>query len=507
MSYMKRYLMFLLVVLPISLLILPPVGHTAPTPKETAFAAIDRNKDEIVKVGDAIYSFAELGMQEFETSKFCVDILKSIGYKVETGISGIPTAIMATYGSGKPVIAVHIEYDAVPSGSQAPGVTERREIVKGAPGHAEGHNTNAAVWIGAAYAIKEAIDKHNLKGTIKLFSAPAEEQLVSRPFFVRDGYFKDVDASFHAHVGDELSTSYGLRQYAIMSVEYEFFGKTAHAGMSPWLGVSAVDAVKLMDIGWDVLREHLPPTQRSHSVIVNGGIQPNVVPDYAKIWFFFREATYEGANNLYMKAKKIAEGSALMTGTTWKENVLSACWPTRDNQTMAEIVQSNIELVGMPTWTSEEQSLAKAIQKAAGVKEAGLRTKISPLKQAAQRTSSNDSGDITWTTPHGRITFPSNVPGVAFHHWAAAIATATSIAHKATIAGTKVLAGSMVDLLTKPELLAKAKETFKKEVAGATYRPLLPPDQKPPLTLNVEEMAKYRDEMKKHYLHPDIQFK
>ena len=195
-----------------------------------------------------------------------------------------------------------------------------------------------------------------------------------------------------------------------MSVEYEFFGKTAHAGMSPWLGVSAVDAVKLMDIGWDVLREHLPPTQRSHSVIVNGGIQPNVVPDYAKIWFFFREATYEGANNLYMKAKKIAEGSALMTGTTWKENVLSACWPTRDNQTMAEIVQSNIELVGMPTWSAEEQSLAKAIQKAAGVKEAGLRTKISPLKQATQRTSSNDSGDITWTTPHAGLPFHQTYP-------------------------------------------------------------------------------------------------
>lgn len=507
MNHIERYLLFLAVALPLSLFALASIGHGATAPKDTAFEAIDRNKAEITKVGDAIYSFAELGMQEVETSKLCVEVLKKIGYKVETGISGFPTGILATYGSGKPVIAVHIEYDAIPSVSQVPGVTERREIVKGAPGHAEGHNTNAAVWIGAAFAVKEAIDKHNLKGTIKLFSAPAEEQLVSRPFFVRDGYFKDVDASFHAHVGDGLSTSYGLRQYAIMSVEYEFFGKTAHSGTSPWLGASAVDAVKLMDIGWDVLREHLAPTQRSHSVILSGGVQPNVVPDYAKIWFFFREATYEGANNLYVKAKKIAEGAALMTGTTWKENVQSACWPTRDNQTMAEIVQSNIDLVGMPTWTAEEQSLAKAIQKAADVKETGLRTKVSPLREARQGTSSNDSGDITWTTPHGRITFPSNVPDVAFHHWAAGIATATSIAHKGAVAGAKVLAGSMVDLLTKPELLAKAKETFKKEMAGATYKPLLPPDQKPPLTLNVEEMAKYRDLMRPHYLRVPIQFK
>ncbi|MEI9479431.1 MAG: amidohydrolase [Deltaproteobacteria bacterium] len=507
MSYMKRCLMFLVVVLPISLLILPPAGHAAATPKETAFAAIDRNKDEIAKVGDVIYSFAELGMQEIETSKLCIDLLKGMGYKVETGISGMPTAIMATYVSGKPVIAVHIEYDAVPSGSQTSGVTERREIVKGAPGHAEGHNTNAAVWIGAAYAVKEAIDKHNLKGTVKLFSAPGEEQLVSRPFFVRDGYFKDVDAAFHAHVGETLSTSYGIRQYGIVSVAYELFGKTAHSAVAPWTGASALDAAKLMDIGWDVLREHLPPTQRSHSVIVNGGVQPNVVPDYAKIWFFFRESTYEGANNLYVKAKKIAEGAAMMTGTTWKENVMSACWPTRDNQTMAELVQSNIELVGIPKWTDEEQALAKRIQKMVGAKETGLATKISPLRQASQGTSSNDSGDITWTVPHGRITMPTNVGGVPGHHWAATIAVATSIAHKGEVVGAKVLAGSMVDLLAKPELLAKAKETFKKEMAGATYKPLLPPDQKPPLTLNVEEMAKYRDEMKKHYLHPNIQFK
>jgi aminobenzoyl-glutamate utilization protein B len=493
---------------------LPLLGliHGAPAPaatdaKRTAFTAIDRNSGEIAKVGDTIFSYAELGMQEVETSALCVRVLQDMGYRVETGISGIPTAIMATYGSGKPVVAVHVEYDALPAGSQEAGVTERREVVKGGPGHAEGHNTNAALWIGAAFGVKEAIDKHGLKGTIKLFSAPAEEQGISRPYFVRDGYFKDVDAAFHAHVASDLSTSYGNRQYAVMSVEYEFFGKTAHAAASPWTGISAVDAAKLMDIGWDALREHLPPTQRSHSVIANGGIQPNVVPDYAKIWFYFREATYEGANSLYLKAKNVAQGAALMTGATWKERILSACWPTRDNKTMAEVVQANIELVGMPSWTAEEQALAKAIQKAAEVKEVGLETKLSPLQEAVQSTSSNDSGDITWTVPHGRVSFPANVPGVPFHHWAAAIAEATSIAHKGTVAGAKVLAGSIVDLLTRPELLAKAQETFKAEVAGSPYRSLLPPDQKPPVDLNVDEMARYRGQMKPHYLQTSIQFK
>jgi aminobenzoyl-glutamate utilization protein B len=484
-----------------------PAGRGAEGPKATAFAAIDRNAGEIAEVGDTIFSFAELGMQETETAALCVRLLKEMGYTVETGVSGIPTAILATYGSGRPVIAVHVEYDALPGGSQAPGVADHEPIVAGAPGHAEGHNTNAALWIGAAFAVKQAIDQHHLAGTIELFSAPAEEQGISRPYFVRDGYFKDVDAALHAHVGSDLSTSYGPRQYAVMSVEYEFFGKTAHAATSPWTGVSAADAVKLMDVGWDALREHLPPTQRSHSVIVNGGVQPNVVPDYAKIWYYFRESTYEGADDLFKKAHNVAAGAALMTGTTFKEHVLSACWPTRDNRTMAEIVQANIDLVGLPAWTPEEQALARRIQEAAGVKAVGLETAPAPLREAVQSTSSNDSGDITWTVPHGRITFPANVPGVPFHHWAAAVAEATSIAHKGEVAGAKVMAGAIVDLLTHPDLVAKARATFDQEVAGSTYRSLLPPDQKPPVDLNANEMAKYRELMRPHYLHPEIRFK
>jgi len=486
---------------------LPATLDAQNTPKATALAAVDRNREEIAKVGDAIFSFAELGMQEFETAQLCTDLLSDMGYQVETGISGIPTAILATYGSGRPVIAIHIEYDAVPNGSQVPGVTVRQEVVVGAPGHAEGHNTNAAVWIGAAFAIKQAIDEHDLAGTIKLFSAPAEEQIISRPYFVRDGYFDDVDAAFHAHVGSSLATSYGVRQYAAMSVEYEFFGKTAHAASSPWTGVSAADAVKLMDMGWDVLREHMPPTQRSHSVIVDGGVQPNVVPDYAKIWFYFRESTYQGAANLYERAHEVADGAAAMTGTTWEEKVLAAVWPTRDNVTIAEVVQSNIDLVGMPEWTAEEQTLARQIQATAEVSETGLRTSIPPLREATQSTSSNDSGDITWMVPHGRITFPANVPGVPFHHWAAAIAEATSIAHKGTVAGAKVMAASVIDLLTNPELLARAQETFSEEIGGSTYRPLLPPGQTPPLDLNAEEMAKYRELMRTHYRTVPIRFR
>ena len=485
------------------------VANAQMNPKDMAFQAIERNMEEIAKVGDSIFYFAELGMQEIETSKLLVQVLRDIGYKVETGISGFATGFLATYGSGKPVIAVHTEYDALPRGSQTPGIVERRELVPGAPGHAEGHNTNAAVLVGAAFGIKEAMDKHRITGTVKLFGAPAEEQLVSRPFYVRDGYFKDVDTAFHVHVGDQLSVVYGLKSSALISVEYEFFGKSAHAGNNPWTGINAADAAKLMDIGWDVLRKHLPLTQRSHSVITDGGIQPNVVPDYAKIWWYFRDASAKSANDLFSKAKKMAQGACLMTGTTYKETVMAACWPNWDNRVVAEVVQSNIELVGMPKWSEEDQVLAKQVQKAARIKEVGLKTEVTPLTLAKQGGGSSDSGDITYVVPHARINFPANISGTEPHNWTAGIATATSIAHKGEVTGAKVLVGSMIDLMTKPEQLIKAKEWFDKGLAeaGIVYTPLLPPETKPPLKLNLEEMEKYRDQLKKFYINVPIQFK
>lgn len=476
------------------------------TAKETALQAVDRNRDEIAKVGDAIFSFAEIGMQEFETSKLCARVLSDMGYKVQLGVSGFPTALLATYGSGKPVIALHAEYDAVPASSQTPGVLEHKPVVDGAPGHGEGHNTGAAVMIGAAFAVKEAMDKHKLPGTIKVFGVPAEEQLLPRPFFVRDGLFKDVDIAFHTHVSSDLSTSYGIRQYAMVSVEYIFHGATAHAASRPWAARSAADAVKLMDLGFDVLREHLPPTHRSHSVIVNAGLQPNVVPDYAKIWWYFRESTPQLAAALWQKADKIAEGAALMTGCTFEKNVMSAVLPTRDNRVVAETIQANIELVGMPKWTDAEQALARGVQRGTGAKETGLRTAIEPLEAATQGTSSNDSGDVTWAVPHGRISFPSNVDGTTGHHWSAAIVPATSIAHKGEIAGAKVLAASVIDMLTSPDRVAKAKKLHEEDIGGA-YTTLLPADAKPPLELNQEEMQKYRALMEPYYFKGEIRFR
>jgi aminobenzoyl-glutamate utilization protein B len=488
-----------------ALLLLGSVARTAERAapsreKEFVFKVVDRNNKAIALLGDNIYYFAELGLQEFETAKLMTQILQDAGFKVERGISGMPTAFMATYGSGKPVIAVHTEYDTTPGNSQTPGVPEHKPLVEGAPGHAEGHNVNAAVMIGAAFAVKKAMDEYKLPGTLKIFGAPAEELLLPRPYFVRDGYFKDVDLAFHTHIGDELRTEYGLRQYALISAEFTFKGQSAHSASAPWAGRDALDAAELMSIGFDKLREHLEPTHRSHRVISYGGDQPNVIPATAKIWWFFREATIDKAQQNFDKAKKVAEGAAIMTNTEYSVQVFSAIWPTRGNRTMAEVTHKNVELVGMPKWSEEEDNLARALQRNLKGKEEGLHKESAPLRESRQGASSNDAGEVTWIVPTGRVTFPGNIPNIPNHHWAAGVAPATSIAHKGAVAGAKVLAASVVDFLSDPKLVEEAKNTFKKETAGYQYKSFLPPDQKPPIYLNKELMDRYRPLLAKYYL-------
>ena len=354
---------------------------------------------------------------------------------------------------------------------------------------------------------QKTIDEYGIKGTLKVFGAPAEEQLVSRPYFVRDGYFKDVDVALHDHIGKELGTVYGLRQYALISAEFTFKGQSAHAATAPWNARDALDAAVLMDIGWDKLREHLEPTQRSHRVITNGGDQPNVIPNRSTIWWFFREATGEKTRALFEKAKRVAQGAAMMTETSYDVNVLSAVWPTRANRTIAEVIQRNIEEIGMPQWTEGEQKLVHEVQTKVKAKPTGMPTKVAPLKECVQSVSANDSGEVSWVVPTGLISFPSNIPGVSYHHWSAGVSLATSIAHKGAVAGAKAMAASAIDLLLDPQIVAKAKETFKQEIGDVEYRPLLPPDQKPPLDLNRDLMERYRPKMREHYLKDRPEFR
>src|SRR5215470_15852269 len=289
--------------------------------KRESVAEVDKLQKQTQEMVDSIFSFAELGFQEYETSKYVTGILEKNGFKVERGVAGIPTAWVASYGSGKPVIGFMTDIDCIPRASQKPGVAYHDPIVADAPGHGEGHNSGQAVNVTAAIALKQMMEKHKLPGTLRLYPGVAEELVATKAFFVRAGLFKDVDIMLGAHVDNDFVTNWGQpeRNSGLVSVEYFFTGKAAHAAGSPWSGRSALDAVELMNIGWNYRREHLRLQQRSHYVIPNGGDQPNVVPQAASVWYYFRELDYEHITEMRKIGDSMAQGAALMTDTTFTQ--------------------------------------------------------------------------------------------------------------------------------------------------------------------------------------------
>ena len=304
-----------------------------------------------------------------------------------------------------------------------------------------------------------------------------------------------------------FGVGYGLIQAALVSATFTFHGETAHAGVAPWRGRDALDGVVLMDMGLAQYREHITPTMRMHRVITEGGDQPNVVPRRASVWWYFRDSTAEGAGKLFEQAKRIAEGAALMSNTKVEIDVMSAVWPVRGNRTLAELVEREIEAVGLPNWSEEEDALARAVQAKVNVPIDGLARKYVPMKgPAVQKAAANDAGDISWKVPMVKLYFPATVPNISFHHWVAGVPLATSIAHKGAVAGAKVMAASIVECFSKPGVVDEAKRTFKEELGGTEYRSLLPPGQKPPVTLNRATMEKFRPLMAAHYLKEKPEF-
>ena len=460
---------------------------------------------------DKIYSFGELGFQEVETSKYLTEILENNGFRVEKGISGIPTAWMAEWGKGKPVIALGSDIDGIPKSSQKPGVAFHDPIIEGAPGHGEGHNSGQAVIVAAAIVVKNLMEKENIKGTIRIWPGVAEELVATKAYFVRDGYFKDVDACIFTHVSSNLSTSHGQGGgNGLLSVEYTFQGKTAHSAGSPWRGKSALDAVELMNIGWNYRREHLRPPYRVHYVVTDGGDQPNVVPRNASVWYYLRELDYEHIMELFDYSSEIAEGAAKMSGTKLiSTRILGSAWPRHFNEPIAQAMYSNIKEVGLPVWDKNDQALAKAVQKEAGNKELkGLPTELDSLRGPVSSRNnwgggSDDIGDISWTVPTVTLRFPSNIPGLPGHNWLNGIAMATPIAHKGAVSGAKVTAMTLVDLFTDKSLIKDAKKYFKNQTKETKYQPMIRQTDKPAIELNKEIMRNYRDEMSDYYYDPD----
>ena len=477
--------------------------------KEAVSADVLSMYDLGQKMVDSVFSFGELGFQEFETQRYLTGILKQNGFTIENGVAGIPTAWVARYGSGRPVIALGSDVDGIPQASQKPGVAYRDEIVPGAPGHGEGHNSGTPLNVLAAIAVKRLMEREKLPGTIVIWPGVAEEQLGTKAYYVREGLFKDVDAVLYNHVGSNLTTRWGDSSgNGLVSVEYTFEGETAHSAGQPWRGRSALDAVELMNVGWNYRREHLRLHQRSHYVITNGGDQPNVVPRNASVWYYFRESTYDGIKRMWEIGDKMAEGAALMTNTKVSSRVLGSAWPQHMNRTLAETMFDNIKAVGMPQWTDADIQLAKATQKELGVPENGLTMRIPESLTGREMIpdeekrggGSDDIGDISWTLPTVSLSFPANFQAGPGHNWANAIAMATPIAHKGTVAGARVQAMTVVDLLMRPDVLAQAREYFEKvQTKNHKYTPLIRPQDQPAIHLNKAIMDRYRPEMRKFY--------
>jgi aminobenzoyl-glutamate utilization protein B len=479
--------------------------------KRNAAAEIDELKDFSQQMVDSVFSFGELGFQEYETMRYLTGILEKNGFRIERGIAGIPTAWTATWGSGKPVIALGSDVDGIPQASQKPGVAYREAMIDGAPGHGEGHNSGVPLNVTAALAVKKVMERNRLSGTIRLWPGVAEELLATKAYFVRAGVFKDVDVVLFAHVGTNLGVGWGDGAgTGLVSVEYSFKGESAHAGVQPWRGRSALDAVELMNAGWNYRREHLRFQQRSHYVITNGGDQPNVVPQNATVWYYFRETDYDHIKEMWDIGNRMAQAAAMMTDTQTASRVLGSAWPIHSNKVVAEAMYANVQSVGLPQWSADDEKLALALQKELKVPEVGLAKQIQPLRGTEKLSDeqkliggSDDIGDVSWNVPTVTLNYPANFAAGPGHSWANAVAMATPIAHKGVTAGAKVQAMTVLDLLTRPELVSGAWGYFKNvQNKERQYTPLIRPGDVPAVWMNEQTMAKYRPEMRKYYYDP-----
>jgi aminobenzoyl-glutamate utilization protein B len=481
--------------------------------KSRAVRMVDSMSTLTQQMVDMLFSFGELGFQEEETQKYLAGILERNGFTVTRGTSGIPTAWVAVWRSpagAKPVISLGSDVDGIPQASNKPAVGYKDPLVVGAPGHGEGHNSGQAVNITAAIAVKRIMERERIPGTIHLWPGVAEEQIGTKAYYVRDGVFKDVDAVLFSHVSSDLNVSWGQSgQMALISAEFTFRGTSAHAAGAPWRGRSALDAVELMNAGWNYRREHIRPQHRSHYVIKDGGDQPNVVPPSASVWYYFRELDEPGVRGLFALADTIARAAAQMASVQLDTvRILGSAWPGYFSKPIALTMFENIKKVGLPKWDEKDHTLARGIQRELGAaRPGGLDTSLSREASGPvvnpQGGGSDDIGDISWNVPTVTLRFPSNIPGLPGHNWSNAIAMATPIAHKGATAGAKVQAMTMLDLYLKPTIVTQSWDFFRSvQTAQTKYTPFIRPGDRPAIWLNRDIMARYRPEMRKYYYDP-----
>jgi aminobenzoyl-glutamate utilization protein B len=483
----RIYCLYLISALVFILLAQPAFAQELTPAKKTAISWVDGSKANFEEIAKYLWENPELSLVEFKASAKLQEYLAKNGFKIEKGVAGMPTAFVATWGSGKPVIGFIAEYDALPGISQVAGKAVREAIIQGAPGQGCGHNLYGPTGVTAAIATKVAMEKHGIKGTIKLFGCPAEETLVGKIFMARDGVFDgtDIMISYHPWDFNGVDMSSWL---AMTSVKFQFKGRSAHAALAPHAGRSALDGVELMDIGMNFMREHVIQEARIHYVITQGGAAPNVVPPDAEVWYFIRAPRRTQVDEIWKWMQDVAKGAALMTQTTTSNKLLAATWEVLTNKALGKVGDANIRAIGTPKFTPEDQKFGEEILKSLGkeVKGETFDTTITPpdlvrtFPNVKVMPASTDEGNINWMVP--TVTFRSAVAakGTPLHTWQNVCQTGTPTAFKGALTASKWMAATALDLLTKPEIISEAWKEHKGYLAETKYYHPIPADLKVP---------------------------
>lgn len=460
----------------------PSFAATKPDPKRMAVQEVERLSSEIGGLCRTLWTLSETALKETRSAALLADALEREGFTVQRGVSDMPTAFVATWGTGRPAIAILAEYDALPGVGNAvvPKKQPREDGVTSGQGC--GHNLFGAGSVGAAIALQRTMKAAGLPGTLKLYGTPAEETLIGKAYMARDGLFDGLDAALEWHPDDRNAVN-NFPNQANNNFSVEFFGRAAHAAADPWKGRSALDAVELMTHGANLMREHVPTTARVHYVIPSAGEVPNVVPAYAKVWFFVRDTERAAAEAHYQWLLKIAEGAALATQTTHKVTLTTGVHEYRFNRPLQEAMQKNLEAAGAPAFGEEEQAFARAIQKEVGLPEVGLDITVRTLAAGfeASEGGSTDVAEVSHITPTVGLNVATAGKDLPWHSWAASASHGLPGASKAAVTAAKVLAMTGVDLLTQPKLLEQARADFEKRRGGKPYRSPIPVGQKPPV--------------------------
>jgi aminobenzoyl-glutamate utilization protein B len=446
--------------------------------KQAVAASIDARRADLASLADQVWAFAETALRETRSAALLADYAEKQGFRVERGIAGLPTAFVASYGQGRPVIAVLGEYDALPGLSQK-AVPERAVLQAGAPGHGCGHNLFGAASLGAAIAVKELLAAGKLSGTVRYYGTPAEEAIGGKVYMTREGLFNDVDVALAWHPADRTRADMRGGQ-ALADMIVEFKGRTAHAAFDPWNGRSAVDALELLTHGVNMMREHVKPTVRMHYTILEGGDVPNVVPDHAKLWIWARDFERKGVDEVVAWLRQATQGAALMAGVEGKLTLQAGDYEILVNETGERLLDANLRWVGPIAYTPEEEAFARELQKSAGVEPVGMDAAIGSLEGQPQEGGSTDVGDVSWNVPTLHVSVTTAPRGVPWHAWPVVAAGGMSIGHKGMVLAAKTLAATMVDLFDDPAAREAVRAEFAKKTQGFVYKPYVP-DGPPPV--------------------------